>query len=259
VNNGHSAIDNLIALAALRKYQAGGLIKDKSAIASMDNLISDNEQTKKWPFKKRSLRSHIRQAAGQLSELPIFENKYYDLFKTPLDKFQSLFPENGEMGWSDDSGQWNTVDSKTLQKLWRKAGAPMIEVRDTPRSMAAPREFSFSDKPNKLQQTMGYLFGVPRIIQQKGWMGAAAGSPADVVSELAHGVVFENPKEYGYTRKSLIEDMLKTSAARKGLSAEEEMANIYDEPGMESLVHKGIEPRLLDWIKQNYTSRLQGE
>jgi hypothetical protein len=53
--------------------------------------------------------------------------------------------------------------------------------------------------------------------------------------------------------------MLKTSAARKGLSAEEEMANIYDEPGMESLVHKGIEPRLLDWIKQNYTSRLQGE
>ena len=251
--HGHSAIDSLIALTALRKYQEGGPVEDKSATASIDNLIADNELKKEWPFKKRSLRSHIRQAAGQLSELPIFENKYYDLFKTPLDKFQALFPEGGEMGWRDDSGQWNTVDSKTLQKLWRKAGAPMIEVRDTPRSMAAPREFAFSDAPNKLQQAMGYLFGVPRVIQARGHFGGERGDAGDVVSELAHQIHFEDPKKYGYTRKSMIEDMYKSVTSREGMSPEEERASVYDRPGtMEYLAHREIEPRLLDWIKQNY-------
>ena len=251
--HGHSAIDSLIALTALRKYQAGGPIEDKSATASIDNLITDNEQTKEWPFKKRSLRSRIREAAGQLSELPIFENKYYDLFKTPLDKFQALFPENGEMGWRDDSGQWNTVDSKTLQKLWRKAGAPMIEVRDYKRSMAAPREFAFSDEPNKLQQAMGYLFGVPRVIQARSPFGGERGDAGDVVSELAHQIHFEDPKKYGHTRKSMIEDMYKSVTSREGMSPEEERAGFYDRPGtMEYLAHREIEPQLLDWIKQNY-------
>jgi hypothetical protein len=192
-------------------------------------------------FGKRSLRSYIRQAFGAVSELPIFENKYYDLFKTPLDTFQERFHEGGEFGWRSDTEDWTEATTSTLYDLWRKTGAPALEDRPYKRSMTAPREMAFADRPNELQKLLGYLLGTPRMIlgtESPGMMRMGGADPAHFVAELAHQVMFEQPEKYGQTRKSLIDLML--SQGGKG----------YDEPGtIEYVTHKTIEPQILDYLR----------
>ena len=192
-------------------------------------------------FGKRSIRSYIRQSAGALSELPIFENKYYDLFRTPLDTFQERFPEDVvSYGWRDENDNWVETDTATLYDLWRKTGAPALEDRPYSRHMTAPREFAYSDDPNKLQKALGYLFGVPRTIfgtKSPRSMGLAHAS--DLVSESAHGVMFENLEKYDETRKSLIEKM-KTEGGTG-----------YDDPtSIEGITHGKIEPKIIEWIRE---------
>ena len=190
-------------------------------------------------FGKRSIRSYIRQGAGALSELPIFENKYYDLFRTPLDTFQERFTEGSSYGWRTEDDDWIEADTETLYDLWRKTGAPALEDRPYSRHMTAPREFAFSDDPNKLQKALGYLFGVPRTIfgtESPLSMGQAHAS--DLVAESAHGVMSENVEKYGETRKSLIEKM-KTEGGTG-----------YDDPtSIEGITHGEIEPKIIEWLR----------
>jgi hypothetical protein len=192
-------------------------------------------------FGKRSIRSYIRQSAGALSELPIFENKYYDLFRTPLDTFQERFTDDVVFyGWRDENDNWVETDTATLYDLWRKTGAPALEDRPYSRHMTAPREFAYSDDPNKLQKALGYLFGVPRTIfgtKSPRSMGRAHAS--DLVAESAHGVMFENLEKYDETRKSLIEKM-KTEGGTG-----------YDDPtSIEGITHGKIEPKIIEWIRE---------
>ncbi len=201
----------------------------------MANKKKDDESL----FGKRSIRSYIRQGAGALSELPIFENRLYDLFRTPLDTFQERFPEGGSHGWRTKDDEWVDATNENLYELWRKAGAPSIEERPYDRSMTAPREFAFSDDPNKLQKALGYLFGVPRTIfgtESPLSMGRAHAS--DLVAESAHGVMFENLEKYDETRKSLIEKM-KTEGGTG-----------YDDPtSIEGITHGEIEPKIIEWLR----------
>ena len=191
-------------------------------------------------FGKRSIRSYIRQSAGALSELPIFENKYYDLFRTPLDTFQERFTDDVVFyGWRDENDNWVETDTATLYDLWRKTGAPALEDRPYSRHMTAPREFAYSDDPNKLQKALGYLFGVPRTIfgtKSPRSMGLAHAS--DLVAESAHGVMLENLEKYDETRKSLIEKM-KTEGGTG-----------YDDPtSIEGITHGKIEPKIIEWLR----------
>jgi len=192
-------------------------------------------------FGERSLRGKVREFFGDVSELPIFENKYYDVFRTPLDTFQERFPEGSRFGWRDESGDWVETDTATLYDLWRKTDAPRLEERPYKRSMTAPREFAFSDRPNILQQALGSLFGTPRMIYGTKTPGyfPGMGGPDVLVSELAHQVMFKNPEKYGETRKSLIKKM-------KG-----EGGKAYDVPGsVEYITHREIEPLIIDWLRE---------
>jgi len=210
--------------------------------------MANNKKDDESLFGKRSIRSYIRQGAGALSELPIFENKYYDLFRTPLDTFQERFPENMvSYGWSpdissifdDENDDWVETDTATLYDLWRKTGAPALEDRPYSRHMTAPREFAFSDDPNKLQKALGYLFGVPRtIFGTKSPLSMGQAHASDLVAESAHGVMSENVEKYGETRKSLIEKM-KTEGGTG-----------YDDPtSIEGITHGEIEPKIIEWLR----------
>ena len=202
-------------------------------------------------FGERSLRSKVREFFGDVSELPIFENKYYDVFRTPLDTFQERFPEGSRFGWRDESGDWVETDTATLYDLWRKTDAPRLEERPYKRSMTAPREFAFSNRPNKLQKSLGYLFGSPRIIfgteDPRYFPGMS--SPEDLVSELSHQVMWENPQKYG-SRRQQIQTFEKIGESREGMTKEEEMKEYYDKPGTpEYIAHREVEPRIIEWLK----------
>ena len=207
-------------------------------------------------FGKRSLRSYVRQTAGALSELPIFENKYYDLFKTPLDTFQEYFPEGTSSGWRSETkgreDEWYDVSSETLYDLWRKTGAPQLETRDYNRPMTAPREFGFADDPNKLQKGLGYLFGAPRLIFPENPMGKM-GKAKELIAELSHQIMFENPDKYGSKKEQIAEMQGSGVGGRKGMSRDKEIGAYYDNPkSAEYVAHSEIEPRILDWIRDKW-------
>ena len=212
----------------------------------MANKKKDDESL----FGKRSIRSYIRQGAGALSELPIFENKYYDLFRTPLDTFQERFPEGGSHGWRTKDDEWVDATNENLYELWRKAGAPSIEERPYDRSMTAPREFAFSDDPNKLQMALGYLFGNPRMIVGTANPRNVFGASGDVLAaELAHQVMFENPQTYG-SKKEQIKAMTEEAPKRREMSIEDELKEHYDRPGTaEHTAHSVVEPKIIEWLK----------
>ena len=236
----------------------------KSGTSSIDNLISEDEHGKKRSLGKRTLRSYLREGAGKLSELPIFENKYYDLFKTPLDKFQEFFPEGGKWEWESKNIPFREAnpddmsikaDNQTLYELWRRSGAPELhkgselsglEGGGDPYwdkflkwSKFAPREYGFTQlghQPSKVEKILGHLFGVPQMIF--GTHGGGTANPDKLVAEMAHGLMFEDPEKYGYTRKGLIEEM------------ENRGVNPYSDPkSVESKTHGDIEPKLLEWLK----------
>jgi len=337
------------------------------------------EKPDEWPFKKRGLRSYVREGLGELSELPIFENKYYDLFNTPLDFFQNFFPEGKTHKFTSNvkgrEGQYE-LDTKTLKKLWRQGGSPWIQsFKGYERSFAAPREFGYTLKdpsvtPSKSEMLLGNLFGAGRIalagsekgagqmeamrekfirhseeapkqyefalghgdsikqyleqmvqnkegkiptelkpierfLRQMSGQKTLTGSPllsteeeptsnlaykelleriqgqmgtkesideffgsatkkldkvGDFISEMAHHVIFQDPKSYGHTRKSIIEDMMRSGTAQKGMTSKEQLAEFYDKPGeMEHTAHRVVEPRLLDWLLSQYNISQGGQ
>ena len=204
-------------------------------------------------FGKRSLRSYVREAGGALSELPIFENRFYDLFRTPLDTFQEHFPKGGGHGWRTKDDEYVEATNETLYELWRKAGAPSIEERPYDRSMTAPREFAFSDDPNKAQMTLGYLFGNPRLIVGTANPRNIFGAGGDVLTaELAHQIMFENPQKYG-SKKEQIKEMTEAgyrTRKEKGMTVKEELEEYYDKPGTsEHTAHSIVEPKIIEWLK----------
>jgi len=223
VQHGHSAIDNLIALSTLMKYQGGG-------------GVVPLRETK--PAFREKLASFLSKA----TENPLMDWMYH----SPEESFEKAFGEKIAFGipskehHAKERGEPELVSREGLKELWKQAGSPRIKTHGQSYGYTSPAGYRWMYGKKTPSTLFKKMFGSDVVTIPE--MGAA-----DVaVSEFAHGLRFADPKKFSKygTRKELI----------LGKGQEKGEQGLYLTPGTEEYqTHSVVEPLLRDWLIKNYS------
>jgi len=228
--HGHSAIDSLIALTALRKYQAGGEV-DQSAVPSLTDA-------------PRSRTQKVQDFLTKITEgVPLIDWLYH----SPEESFDKQLGRGAFRGESTDesAGLWLTSDD--VKELWKQAGKPRVKTHKKKGKMSGagffkPRGYKWDYGRRNPLTLLDKLLGSDKIYvpQQFG---------TDVaVSELAHAMRFKDPEKYSKygTRHELM--MGKGTEHVGGFDK-----SLYEREGTDEYqTHKVVEPILRKWLIENY-------
>ena len=110
VNNGHSAIDNLIALTALRKYQKGGEVPQSEVPSLTDAPISKTQK--------------IQDFLTKITEgVPLVDWLYH----SPEESFDKNIGKGESFRAAKNKSDLN-LTSADVKELWKQAGKPRVKA-----------------------------------------------------------------------------------------------------------------------------------
>jgi hypothetical protein len=227
--HGHSAIDSLIALTALRKYQAGGEV-DQSAVPSLTEAPISRTQ------KVQDFLTKITEG------VPLVDWLYH----SPEESFEKNIGIGGSFRSAENKSDLYLTGAD-VKELWKQAGKPRVKAHKLKGTMSdagffKPRGYKWDYGRRNPLTLLDKLLGSDKIYvpQQLG---------TDVaVSELAHAMRFKDPERYSKygTRHDLM--MGKGTEHAGGYDK-----SLYEREGTDEYqTHKVVEPILRKWLVENY-------
>ena len=227
--HGHSAIDNLIALTALRKYQTGGEVPQSEVLPLTDAPISKTQK--------------IQDFLTKITEgVPLVDWLYH----SPEESFEKHIGSGASFrSASNKSDLYLTGDD--VKELWRQAGKPRVKTHKKAGKMSGagffkPKGYKWDFGQRTPAALFDKLLGSDKIYIPEGFGADVA------VSELAHAMRFKDPKRYSKyeTRHDLL--MGKGTEHAGGFDK-----SLYETEGTDEYqTHKVVEPMLRKWLIENY-------
>lgn len=229
MNNGHSAIDNLIALTALRKYQKGGEVPQSEVPSLTDAPISKTQK--------------IQDFLTKITEgVPLVDWLYH----SPEESFDKNIGKGESFRAAKNKSDLN-LTSADVKELWKQAGKPRVKANKRKGEMSSagffkPKGYKWDYGIKTPMTLLDKLLGSDSIHLPKGFGADIA------VSELAHSMRFKDPKRYSKydTRHDLL--MGKGTEHAGGFDR-----SLYNKEGTDEYqTHKVVEPALRKWLIENY-------
>ena len=227
--HGHSAIDNLIALTALKKYQEGGEVSQSGVPSLTDAPISRTQRVQDFLTK--------------ITEgVPLVDWLYH----SPEESFDKSIGSGASFRSASNKSDLN-LTGDDVKELWRQAGKPRVKTHKKSGKMSGagffkPKGYRWDFGQRTPAALFDKLLGSDKIYIPEGFGADVA------VSELAHSMRFKDPKRYSKydTRRDLL--MGKGTEHAGGFDK-----SLYGREGTDEYqTHKVVEPMLRKWLIENY-------
>jgi len=222
---------------ALSKRITGKAHIDDMTSGERTNLKNEISRLRK---SKPRFKERVESFITKVSEKnPLLDKLYYSSEESFDDAVGS-----GDVFYMKDEGsnQHIPIKMEGLKSLWEQSGRPDIGVGEDRASYSPAAGGGF----------LKSIFGRDYISTSDPF-GIGAADKNDMISELSHGLRYQDPKEYGYKSRR---DMRKTSKrmrenAQIGSDADREL---YETEGNEEYyTHSITDPIVRKWLKDNYS------